>query len=45
MAEVRSAAAEAAVKAAEQVLKGQMAGKAGADLLAASLGEVKSRLN
>lgn len=44
-AEVRSAAAEAAVKAAEQVLRGQMSGKTGADLLAAGLGEVKTRLN
>lgn len=43
--EVRAAAAELAAKAAEQVLKKQMAGKSGADMLVASLKEVKSRLN
>lgn len=44
-AEVRAAAADAAARAAEQVLRGQMTGKAGADLLAKSLGDVKSKLN
>ncbi|MGL4440534.1 MAG: ATP F0F1 synthase subunit B [Bosea sp. (in: a-proteobacteria)] len=44
-ADVRAAAADAATKAAEQVLRSQMTGKAGADLLAKSLGDVKSKLN
>lgn len=45
MADVRAAAADAAVKAAEQVLKAQMSGPAGAALLTESLKDVKSRLN
>lgn len=44
-ADVRAAAADAAAKAAEQILRGQMVGKAGADLLAKSLGDVKAKLN
>lgn len=44
-ADVRAAAADAAAKAAEQVLRGQMTGKAGADMLAKSLGDVKAKLN
>jgi F-type H+-transporting ATPase subunit b len=44
-ADVRAAAADAATKAAEQVLRGQMTGKAGASLLAKSLDDVKAKLN
>jgi F-type H+-transporting ATPase subunit b len=44
-AEVRMAAAEASAKAAETILRGQMAGKAGADLLSKSLADVKAKLN
>lgn len=44
-AEVRAAAADAAAKAAEQLLRGQMTGKAGADMLARSLGDIKGKLN
>lgn len=44
-ADVRSAAADAAAKAAEHILRGQMSGAAGADMLAKSLGDVKSKLN
>lgn len=44
-ADVRTAAADAATRAAEQVLRGQMTGKAGAELLAKSLGDVKAKLN
>ncbi len=44
-ADVRSAAADVAAKAAETVLRGQMAGKAGAAQFAASLAEVKAKLN
>jgi F-type H+-transporting ATPase subunit b len=43
--EVRAAAADAAARAAETVLRGQMAGKAGASLLDKSLGEIKAKLN
>jgi F-type H+-transporting ATPase subunit b len=44
-AEVRAAAADAAAKAAEQLLRGQMTGKAGADMLAKGLGDIKAKLN
>jgi F-type H+-transporting ATPase subunit b len=44
-ADVRAAAADAAARAAEQVLRGQMTGKAGADMLARSLGDIKGKLN
>jgi F-type H+-transporting ATPase subunit b len=44
-ADVRSAAAEAAAKAAGQILRGQMTGAKSADLLAKSLSDVKARLN
>jgi F-type H+-transporting ATPase subunit b len=44
-AEVRAAAADAAVAAAEQVLRKNLAGKGGDTLLAASLRDVKGRLN
>ncbi|MCX7339626.1 MAG: ATP F0F1 synthase subunit B [Hyphomicrobiales bacterium] len=44
-ADVRAAAADAAAKAAEQLLRGQMTGKAGADMLARSLGDIKGKLN
>jgi F-type H+-transporting ATPase subunit b len=45
MSEVRSAASDAAVRAAAIILKGQMSGKAGADLFAAGVADVKSKLN
>lgn len=44
-ADVRAAAADAAAKAAEQVLRGQMSGKAGADLLSKSLADIRTKLN
>jgi F-type H+-transporting ATPase subunit b len=44
-AEVRAAAAEAAIKAAETLLRGQIGGKTGDDLIAAGLKDVKARLN
>jgi F-type H+-transporting ATPase subunit b len=44
-AEVRAAAADAAVAAAEQVLRKNLAGKGGDNLLAQSLKDVKVRLN
>lgn len=44
-AEVRAAAAEAATRAAEVILRSQMAGKAEETLFAAGLGEVTSKLN
>lgn len=44
-AEVRAAAADAAASAAEQIMRGTMVGKAGADLLTASLRDVKAKLN
>ncbi len=43
--EVKSAAADAASQAAEIILKGQMSGKAGADMFAAGLADVKAKLN
>ena len=43
--EVRSAAAEAAIRASEAILRGRSAGAAGLSLLTKSLGEVKSKLN
>jgi F-type H+-transporting ATPase subunit b len=42
---VRAAAADAAARAAEQVLRGQMTGKAGADMLSKSLNDIKGKLN
>lgn len=44
-AEVRAAAAEAATKAAELIIRSQVGGKAGDALFAAGLGEVKAKLN
>jgi F-type H+-transporting ATPase subunit b len=44
-AEVRAAAAEAAIKAAETLLRGQMAGKVSDDLISAGLKDVKARMN
>jgi F-type H+-transporting ATPase subunit b len=44
-AEVRAAAADAAVKAAEAVLRGQSTGKVADDLIAAGLKDVRARLN
>jgi len=44
-ADVRAAAADAAAKAAEQLLRGQMTGKAGADMLAKGLDDIKAKLN
>lgn len=44
-ADVRAAAADAAARAAEQVLRGQMTGKAGADMLSKSLDDIKGKLN
>lgn len=44
-AEVRTAAAEAATRAAELILRGQMGGKANEALFAAGLQEVKAKLN
>jgi F-type H+-transporting ATPase subunit b len=44
-AEVRSAAADAAIRAAETILRGKVAGTAGDELLAKGLAEVKARLN
>jgi F-type H+-transporting ATPase subunit b len=43
--EVKFAAADAAVRAAEIMLKDQMAGKIGSDMFAAGLADVKARLN
>ena len=43
--EVRSAAAEAAIRASEVILRERAAGAAGIGLLAKSLDEVKSKLN
>ncbi|MGL4634885.1 MAG: ATP F0F1 synthase subunit B [Beijerinckiaceae bacterium] len=43
--EVRAAAADAAVRAAEIVLVGQTKGKLGDDLIAAGLKDVKARMN
>jgi F-type H+-transporting ATPase subunit b len=44
-AEVRAAAADAAIRAAETILKGQATGKLADDMIAAGLKDVKSRLN
>ena len=44
MQQVRAAAADAAIKASEAVLREQMQGGAANDLLAKSLGEVRSKL-
>jgi F-type H+-transporting ATPase subunit b len=44
-AEVRAAAAEAATKAAETILRGQMAGGAGDAAFASGLSEVRAKLN
>ncbi len=44
-AEVRAAAAEAATQAAEVILRSQVAGKAGAEFVAAGLKDVKAKLN
>ena len=44
-ADVRAAAAERAAKAAEAVLREQMQGVAGADLLAREIADIKNRLN
>jgi F-type H+-transporting ATPase subunit b len=44
-ADVRAAAADAAASAAEQILRGAMAGKGGADMIAAGLKDVRKRLN
>jgi F-type H+-transporting ATPase subunit b len=43
--EVRSAAAEAAIRASEAILRGRSTGEAGRGLLAKSLDEIKSKLN
>jgi len=43
--DVRDAAAEAAVKASETVLREQLSGQAGADLLGRALGEVRTKLH
>jgi F-type H+-transporting ATPase subunit b len=43
--EVKAAAADAAVRAAETILRDQMAGKTGADIFAAGLADVKAKLN
>jgi F-type H+-transporting ATPase subunit b len=44
-AEVRAAAADAAIRAAETILRGKTAGAGGDDLLAKGLADVKARLN
>ena len=44
-AEVRAAAAEAATRAAEVIIRAQVGGKAGDALFAAGLSEVKAKLN
>ncbi len=44
-AEVRAAAAEAATRAAETILRGQMAGKVGETLFTEGLSQVKTKLN
>ena len=43
--EVRAAAADAAIRAAEIILKGQMAGEAANAMLTAGLADVKAKLN
>ena len=44
-AEVRAAAADAAVRAAEVIIKGQMAGAAGQNLIVSGLSDVRAKLN
>jgi F-type H+-transporting ATPase subunit b len=44
-ADVRAAAADRAAKAAEAVLRDQMQGKGGADLVAREIADIKTRLN
>jgi F-type H+-transporting ATPase subunit b len=45
LADVRSAAAEAAVAAAEKILARTATGKVADDLLAQGIGEIKTKLN
>jgi F-type H+-transporting ATPase subunit b len=45
MAEVRAAAADAAVRASEHVLRDQLSGGAGEELLSRSVSEVRTRLS
>ena len=45
VSEVKHAATDLAVKAAEKILTREMSGKAGGDLLAASIKEVSTKLN
>ncbi len=45
MAEVKSAAADAAIRASEMILKDQMSGKVGTDIFAAGLADIKANLN
>lgn len=45
VSEVRAAAAEAAIRTSEAILRGRSTGPAGAALLTKSLAEVKSKLN
>ena len=42
---MRAAAADAAVAAAEQVLRGSVTGKTADDLVSQGIGEVKAKLN
>ncbi len=44
-AEVRAAAADAAILAAETILRGQASGKVADDLIAAGLKDVRARMN
>jgi F-type H+-transporting ATPase subunit b len=45
LADVRAAAADAAVSAAEQILKGTAKGKVAEDLLASGIEGLKNKLN
>lgn len=45
MAEVRAAAADAAVRASERILKDQLSGPAGEDYLSRSVAEIRARLS
>jgi F-type H+-transporting ATPase subunit b len=45
VADVRAAAAEAAVSAAEKILSGSVKGKVADDLIARGIGDVKAKLN
>ena len=45
VADVRAAAADAAVAAAEQVLRASVKGKTADDLVGQGIGELKSKLN